>query len=61
MISADEILIMSCIKLCSFAGIVDEKPVGGKSPDLIKAIQKKYIEKLFGEVGEIDLYKKILG
>ena len=47
---ADEALIMSCIKLCSFVGTVDGKPVGGKDRATVKLIQKKYLEKIAREL-----------
>lgn len=47
---ADEILIMSCIKLCSFVGTVDGKPVGGKAKDIVEKIQQKYLEKIEKEL-----------
>ena len=41
--NADEVIITSSSNFCSFAGTFEGKPVGGKAPELVKAIQDAVI------------------
>ena len=37
--TADEVMISSCTKFCFSASHIDEKPVGGNAPELLKKLQ----------------------
>lgn len=49
LMDADEVLVSSSTQLCRAAGSVDGRPVGGKSPELVKLIQDAYMEKFINE------------
>ena len=49
MMDADEIIVSSSTKFCSPACEMNGTPIGGKAPELVDLIQKKYTEKFENE------------
>ena len=46
---ADEIIVSSSTKFCSPVCEMNGTPIGGKAPELVDLIQKKYTEKFENE------------
>ena len=46
LMDADEVIVSSSGSLCMQAVEIDGKPVGGKAPEILNAIQDAYIEKI---------------
>lgn len=51
MMAADEVFFSSCSALCCRIGEIDGKPVGGRAPEIIAAIQKAMREEALLESG----------
>ena len=49
MMDADEIIVSSSTKFCSPVCEMNGTPIGGKAPELVDLIQKKYTEKFENE------------
>ena len=49
LMDADEIIVSSSTKFCSPACEMNGTPIGGKAPELVDLIQKKYTEKFENE------------
>lgn len=49
LMDADEVLVSSSTQLCRAACSVDNTPVGGRAPELVKMIQDAYMEKYLNE------------
>ncbi len=50
--TADEVLVTSSGKFCSYADEVDGVKVGGKAPELLQQLQDGYIKRYEADVGE---------
>lgn len=49
LLDADEILVSSATKLCVSANYLNNIPIGGKDPQILKLIQDSYMEKYISE------------
>ena len=49
MMNADEVIVSSSGSLCLAAEIIDGKPVGGKAPTLLKALQDEVLREFMAE------------
>lgn len=49
MMNADEVIVSSSGSLCLAAEIIDGKPVGGKAPEMLKAIQDEVLREFMEE------------
>lgn len=49
LMNADEVMISSAGQLCLAADVVDGKAVGGKAPDILKAIQDEVLDEFMTE------------
>ena len=49
MMNADEVIVSSSGSLCLAAEIIDGKPVGGKAPELLKALQDEVLREFMEE------------
>jgi branched-subunit amino acid aminotransferase/4-amino-4-deoxychorismate lyase len=47
--NADEVIVSSSGSLCLAAEIIDGKPVGGKAPELLKALQDEVLREFMEE------------
>lgn len=50
---ADEVLVTSSSKLCLVAGQLEGRPVGGRAPELVEALQGDLLEELYRYVGRL--------
>ncbi len=51
MMTADEVMVSNTVSHGLLAKEIDGKPVGGKAPELVRALQQAYREKVAGECG----------
>jgi D-alanine transaminase len=51
MFDADEVIVTSCTSFCLSASHIDGKPVGGKSPVLLKKLQDAMLAEFYEAVG----------
>jgi D-alanine transaminase len=49
MMNADEVIVTSSGSLCLAAEEIDGKPVGGKAPELLKAMQDEVLREFMEE------------
>ncbi len=49
MMNADEVIISSSSTFCRAADEIDKKPVGGKAPELLKALQDEVMREFYAE------------
>ena len=49
LLDADEIVIMSTTALMCRCTKIDDKPVGGKDPDILNRISSVYVERILRE------------
>ena len=49
MMNADEVIVSSSSTFCRAANEIDKKPVGGKAPELLKALQDEVMREFYAE------------
>ena len=58
LLAADEIIVTSSSNFCLHANSVDGQPVGGKSPEMLKAIQDEVVGEYLAYTGRSSLFDK---